>query len=132
MYKKIVAADITPEVLIKSIKNLVAAIEAEEIRAITAQVEYEGKKYSACMDISVVYLDSYELGEDVCEQIRGSNLTSEYLVGIIKTLVSYLKGSDQYMYKLPVPIGVGPVKHGIVPSIDLRVYETEEKNNASV
>jgi len=123
----IAQADLTPEILVKSFKNIVKIIEIEEKPAMTFQVTYEGDKYSASLDLSMVKLSSYHVVEHVWEKMRETNFTSEFLMDVVEKLVSYLEENDVPMYKIPIPLGLKPIKLGCVPSLDLRVYETEEK-----
>jgi len=127
MHDEIVKADITPEKIVKSFQNIAKIMELEDKPAMTFVLEYKGDVFSASLDMHVIRIDSKEIDDSVWEQIRQSNITSETLLTIIKKLENFLNENGQASYKVPIPIGLKPIKSGYTFSLDLRVYPTEEE-----
>jgi len=125
LHDEIVKADITPEKIVKSFQNIVKILELEDKTAMTFEVEYEGDDYSASLDMNAVLIDDFGVDDSLWERIRETNLTSEFLLTLVKKLERYLKETDQTLYKVPLPIGLKPINKGCTFSLDLRVYRSE-------
>lgn len=128
MLTKLTKAELNSEVLIKTYQRMSEILEAENVFAFVVEAIFEGEEYSATLSLSLVRLDGVEVDEKHYEEIRKSNLTSEYFVKIVQWLTTYLEETDSHLYKLPIPLGISPVIGGAIPVLELIITRNSEEN----
>jgi len=124
MIEKLKQAKFTPEVFIKSFANLRKVIETDDIPAMMVEARFEGEgDYAAILNMSAVKINSYRVVDTIWEDINQSDISTDLIVELVESVVKHLEESNACEYRLPVPLGIKPVRSGVMFSLDLRVIE---------